>query len=144
MTVDLRKNGAKTRGKPFEPGNPGRPKGARHKTTLAIEALLDGEAEALTHKAVEMAMNGDSVALRLCLERLCPPRKDRPISFELPPISNASHLPKAAIGLLQAVADGEVTPDEAGNVMRLIEGAGKAIELGELADRMAALEAKSK
>jgi hypothetical protein len=91
-----------------------------------------------------MAMNGDSVALRLCLERLCPPRKDRPISFELPPISNASHLPKAAIGLLQAVADGEVTPDEAGNVMRLIEGAGKVIELDELADRIAALEAKSK
>jgi hypothetical protein len=144
MTADLRKNAARTRGRPFEPGNPGRPKGARHKTTLAVETLLDGEAEALTRKAVEMAMSGDSVALRLCLERLCPPRKDRPISFELPPISNASHLPKAALGLLQAVADGEVTPDEAGNVMRLIEGAGNTIELGELVDRIAALETKSK
>jgi ribosomal protein L37AE/L43A len=49
---------------------------------------------------------------------------------------------KAAIGLLQSVADGEVTPDEAGNVMRLIEGAGKAIELGELVNRIAALEGR--
>ena len=64
------------RGGRFKPGNPGRPKGARHKTTLAIEALLDGEAEALTRKAIELAKAGDLVALRLCLDRICPPRKD--------------------------------------------------------------------
>jgi hypothetical protein len=33
-----------------------------------------------------------------------------------------------------------MTPDEAGNVMRLIEGVGKAIEIGELEARIAALE----
>jgi Family of unknown function (DUF5681) len=138
----------KQRGRPFQKGqsgNPaGMPKGTRHKATRAIEALLEGEAEALTRKAVEMALQGDGTALRLCLERLCPPRKDRPVSFELPPISNASHLPKAAIGLLQAVADAEVTPEEAGGVMRLIDGAGKAIEVGELAERIAALEGRIK
>ena len=40
----------KQRGRPFEPGtsgNPaGRPKGARNKAAVAMEALLDGEAEA--------------------------------------------------------------------------------------------------
>ena len=66
-------------------GNPsGRPRGARNKTTLAVEALLDGEAEVLTRKAIERAKDGDSVALRLCLERILPPRKDRPVSFALP------------------------------------------------------------
>ena len=65
-----RKNASKTRGKPFQPGNPGRPKGARHKTTLAIETLLDGEAESLTRKAIEMAKGGDMTALRLCLDRI--------------------------------------------------------------------------
>jgi hypothetical protein len=90
-----------------------------------------------------MALKGDGTALRLCLERICPPRRDRPISFELTPISNAQHLPQAAIGLLQAVASGEVTPEEAGSVMRLIEGAGKAIEIGELEARIATLEARS-
>ncbi len=39
--------------------------GARHKATVAAEALLDGEAEALTRKAVEMALAGDGTALRL-------------------------------------------------------------------------------
>jgi hypothetical protein len=42
-------------GVPFKPGhsgNPnGRPKGVRNKTTLAVEALLDGEAEAITRKS---------------------------------------------------------------------------------------------
>ena len=71
-------------------GNPsGRPRGARNKTTLAVEALLDGEAEVLTRKAVERAKEGDSVALRLCLERILPPRKDRPVSFALPKIESA-------------------------------------------------------
>jgi len=59
----------------FAPGNTGRPKGARHKATRAAQALLDGEAEALTRKAVEAALEGDTVALRICLERIAPARK---------------------------------------------------------------------
>ncbi|HWN80221.1 MAG TPA: DUF5681 domain-containing protein [Bradyrhizobium sp.] len=71
-------------------GNPkGRPKGSRNAATLACEALLDGQAEALTQKAIQMALDGDPVALRLCLDRLCPPRRDRPVSFPLPPITGA-------------------------------------------------------
>ena len=46
-----RKNAEKTRGRPFEKGNPGRPEGARNKTTLAAQVLLDGEAENITRKA---------------------------------------------------------------------------------------------
>jgi hypothetical protein len=57
----MRKNAKNTRGKPFQPGNAGRPKGTRNKTTLALEALLDGEAEALTRKAIEMALTGDGL-----------------------------------------------------------------------------------
>ena len=49
-----------------------RPKGARNRATLAAETLLDGEAEALTRKAVELALAGDTTALRLCLERVLP------------------------------------------------------------------------
>jgi hypothetical protein len=56
--------------KPGQSGNPaGKPKGARHKTTLAMEALLEGEAEGPTRKAVEMALAGDTTAMRLCFER---------------------------------------------------------------------------
>jgi len=81
----------KQRGRPFvkgQSGNPrGKPKGLRNRATIAAEALLDGEAEALTRKAVEMALGGDTVALRLCLERLMPPRRDRPVAVPLPQIT---------------------------------------------------------
>jgi hypothetical protein len=57
-------------------GNPkGRPAGARNKATQTAELLLDGEAEALTRRAVELALAGDGMALRLCLERIIPPRR---------------------------------------------------------------------
>jgi hypothetical protein len=62
MTEQPRKNAIKTPGRPFEHGNPGRPKGSRNKATLAAEALLDGEAETLTHKAIELAKGGDTTA----------------------------------------------------------------------------------
>ena len=80
-------------GKPFTPGcsgNPaGRPKGARNRSTLALETLLDGQAEALTQKAIELALAGDMAALRLCLDRILPARKDRPVSIEMPTIDTA-------------------------------------------------------
>jgi Family of unknown function (DUF5681) len=77
-----------TRGRPFEKeqsGNhAGRPPGTRHKVSLAAEALLDGKSEALTRKAIDLALAGDTTALRLCLERILPPRKSRKVALELP------------------------------------------------------------
>lgn len=130
----------KTRGKPFAAGNPGRPKGARTRATMAAEALLDGEAEGLTRKAVEMALAGDNVALRLCLERLVPPRRDRPIVFDLPVISSAADHPTALAAVLAAVAAGELTPSEAEAFANIMELHRRAIETAEHDARLAALE----
>jgi len=69
---------------PGQSGNPhGRPRGARNRATIAAETLLDGEAYALTRKAIDLAKQGDTAALRLCIERILPARKDRPVSFEM-------------------------------------------------------------
>jgi hypothetical protein len=68
----------------FSTGNPGKPRGARHRATQAALALLSGEAEGLKRKAVELALAGDVTALRLCLERLVPPCREAPISLDLP------------------------------------------------------------
>jgi|HubBroStandDraft_4_1064222.scaffolds.fasta_scaffold832612_1 hypothetical protein len=135
-----RKNASKTRGKPFQPGNPGRPKGARHKTTLAIETLLDGEAESLTRKAIEMAKGGDITALRLCLDRIAPARKDRTIAFELPPVSTVADIVIASGALLLAVAEGDLTPSEAGELSKLLDGHRLAMTTAELEARIAKLE----
>jgi len=83
-----RNNVAKTRGRPFKLGNPGPPKGARHKATIAASSALDGEGEALIRKAVELALARDTVALRLCLERILPPRRERPVCFRLPTLQS--------------------------------------------------------
>ena len=127
--------------KPGQSGNPkGKPMGARHKATLAAEELLDGEAEALTRKAVDLALGGDTTALRLCLERILPPRKGRPIVFTLPNVTNSGDLRAAALAILGAVSEGDISPEEAAAVAPLIEGARKAMETDELSRRLEALE----
>lgn len=136
----------KQRGRPFKPGesgNPsGKPKGALNRATMAAQALLDGEAEGLTRKAVEMALDGNMAALRLCLERLLPPRKERPLAVKLPDISDAGDLPKLTAALLAAVASGELTAGEAAGLSSLAANHGKALELAELERRITALEEK--
>ena len=89
------KNGRNTAGK-FTSGNSGRPKGARNKKTLAIESLLEGQAEALTQTAISKALDGDSMALRLCMERIAPAPKDNPVVFALPNMNNALDASQAA------------------------------------------------
>lgn len=132
---------ADTRFKPGKSGNPsGRPKGSRNATTLAIEALLDGQAEALTQKAVELALAGDMGALRLCLDRIMPARKDRPVTFQLPPIGTAQDAARASSAVLAAVATGELTPADAGEISKLIDTWVRAFETAELAERLERLE----
>jgi hypothetical protein len=138
--TDPRKNAKRTRGKPFQAGNPGRPKGARHKTTLAIEALLDGEAEELTRVAIKKAKGGDMIALRLCLDRLAPARKDRHVSFELPKIEQAADAAKASAAIVKAVADGEITPSEASELTRVLESYSRILEVADHEERLKRLE----
>jgi len=132
------------RWKKGESGNPsGRPVGARHKTTLAVEALLDGEADTLTRKAIELAQAGDLTALRLCLDRIAPPRRDRPVSLPLPKVETAGDSLKAIATVVDALGAGEVTPSEAGDVVRVLEVFAKSAEMIALEARIKALEDKS-
>ena len=114
------KNGRNTAGQ-FAAGNTGRPKGSRNKATVAIESLLQGQAEALMQTAVTKALDGDSVALRLCMERIAPAPRDNTVHFSLPPMINANDTSEAAGSVLRAVSDGELTPIEATRVMGLID-----------------------
>ena len=138
-------NADKMQGTKFVPGRSGNPagkaKGTRNRTTLAIEALLAGEAEELTRKAIEMAKEGDGPALRMCLDRLAPPRKDAPVCFDLPPIKSVADTVEASSALLSAVAGGDVTPDEAARIMSLLTSHKVLVETGEFERRLEALEA---
>ena len=130
--------------KPGQSGNPaGRPKGARHRTTVAIEALLDGEGEAITRKAIEAAKAGDMVAIRLVLDRICPPRKTRPIHIELPSVQDASGVAEAQQEVLRAACAGELLLDEAQALSGLLEGRRQALETQELEARLSELEGRA-
>lgn len=130
-----------TRFKPGQSGNPkGRPPGARNRATMAAQELLDGEVEGLTRKVIQMALDGDAVALRLCLERIVPPRRDRPVEFRLPPMRSAEDAVQATAALIEAVANGDLTPMEATDLGKLVESYTKALELSDIARRLDRLE----
>ncbi|NBT88666.1 MAG: hypothetical protein EBT51_10250 [Flavobacteriaceae bacterium] len=136
------KNGRNTAGQ-FSTGNSGRPRGSRNKTTLAIESLLQGQAEALTQTAIKKALEGDSIGLRLCMDRIAPPPKDASITFSMPNMHNALDAAAAAGSVLRAVSEGELTPIEATRVMGLIDSFRRTLELTEIEERLRVLEAAS-
>ena len=135
------------RGRPFPPGvsgNPkGRPRGSRNKTTLIAKALRSGEAEALTRNIIERALHGDAVALRICLDRLLPRRRDRRVQFELPELA-AGDVVEASRAVLAACAAGALSPREATDVMSLVATHVRALEVSELRARRTALERERK
>ena len=136
-------NGHDTAGR-FAAGNTGRPAGARNRTTMAVFDLLEGQAQALTQRAVELALGGDTTALRLCLDRIAPPRKDSPVTFPLPRMTSAHDAAEAAGAVLQAVSSGELTQVEGAQVMALVDSFRRTLEITELEARIAALEGGSK
>jgi hypothetical protein len=140
--MTARKYAGKTRGRPFQPGNPGKPPGSRHKTTLAVESLLDGEAEKLTRKAIKLALAGDTIALRLCLERIAPARKGRAAPFALPTIRTTGDVVAAQAAITAAMAAGELSPTEAVEVASVVELQRRSIETAEIEGRLAALETR--
>jgi len=133
------KNGRNTAGQ-FSIGNSGRPRGSRNKAKIAIESLLHGQAEALTQTAINKALEGDSVALRLCMDRIAPPPKDASVTFSMPTMNNVLDASEAAGSVLKAVSEGELTPIEAMRVMELIDSYRRTFELTEIEKRLQALE----
>jgi len=130
------------RGRPFEKGRSGNPggrrRGCRNRATLAATALLEGEAEALTRKAVEMALDGDPTAMRLCMERVLAPCRERTVEFNLPPIEGTRNeatsgpSPREVAWTMDAVtaalAQGELTPGEAEKIAGVVDTFVRAIE----------------
>jgi F0F1-type ATP synthase gamma subunit len=105
-----------------ESGNPaGRPRGARNRTTVLLENLFAEDAEAIARKAIELAKAGEIAALRMCLDRLVPARKDEPVVFDLQPLDTAADSVAAAARIVAAVADGDLTPSEAMDVAKVID-----------------------
>ena len=134
----------KIRGRPFQRGNPGRPRGSKNRTTRLLEELVAGEGERLAQKAVELALAGNVKCLHFCLDRLMPRRTGRPLDFTLPAINEARDIAAAIAAITTAVNDGNLTAEEAGQLMQILNGYAKALETYDFAARIAALESQMK
>jgi hypothetical protein len=140
----LPKPPGRVRGRPFERGRSGNPAGRRagslNKTTAAAAALLAGESEALTRKAVELALVGDPTAMRLCLERILPACRERAVNFALPPIESAADIAAAMKAVTSALADGAITPGEAATLAAVVDTFVRAIETSDFDRRLQLVE----
>jgi hypothetical protein len=107
---------------------------------MAAQELLDGEADVLTRKVIELAKDGDRHALRLCLERIIPVRRNRAIQLSLPPVNGVGDLPKVVLSISAATASGTMTPAEAADLVTVFEAYRQATETADLAERVRRLE----
>jgi len=126
---------------PGQSGNPaGRPKGARGKAALFAEELFAGEAENIIRSAIDLAKKGDTAAVRVCLDRVAPRRRDRAVCFELPPLHSAASVLSALADIAAAVSVGDLTPAEADNISKLLDRYMRTLEHVEFEQRLAKLE----
>lgn len=126
------------RGRPFEPGNAGRPRGSRNRATLMIEAVSEGEAETFVSRAKQLALDGDRFFLRFFLERLLP--RERTVKFELRDIQKTEDAAAGIAQVLRQVADGRLTAKEGADVVAVINSMRQALDQADLEKRLEALE----
>lgn len=141
MTENSGPKQARGRFKPGQSGNPGgKAPGTRHRVTQLVEAMIEGEAETLTQTAIGLAKAGDPTLLRALLDRLAPPRKERPVQVALPPLQSPQDAPAVARALIEAASAGEIAPGEAQGIAGLLESYRRQSELACIEARLQALE----
>src|SRR5262249_44783024 len=125
----------------------GRPRGSRNKATLLADQIFDEKlfgddkkADAIISKAIALAEGGDTTCIRLCLDRIAPVRKDRPVCFELPNMREAKDAVNASPAVVRAVAAGHLTPSEAAELSKVVDGYARSLQAAEFEERITKLE----
>src|SRR5450432_3188464 len=110
---------------PGQSGNPaGKKPGTRNRATVLREALAEGEDIATARIVIDKALAGDAVAARFIVDRLTPRPRGRAIALDLP----EGDMVAAFDRTIAATAKGEITPDEALTVTRVLDGRVKALK----------------
>jgi hypothetical protein len=144
MTVESSPRSKSGRFQKGHSGNPaGKLKGTPNKTTALAQQLIDSEAETLVRKLIELAKAGDLTCLRICLERLVPPKKSPPMEIALPQVNAVADIPKLFAALSTKVGEGAITTSEVGVLIDLAESTRRSLEAVEFEQRISALEQKT-
>jgi hypothetical protein len=91
---------------------------------------VGSESRTIIAKTIVLAENGDTACIRLCLDRMLPVRKDRPVWFDLPEIKEARDAVKASAAIVEAVASGDLTPSEASELSKVVDSFARSIAGG--------------
>jgi hypothetical protein len=132
-----------SRGRPFQPGNQmgrGRPRGSRNQSSATHQKILAEYADPLIRKCIAMALKENPVAMRACMERLLPLRREQPVQFKLPKVRTSAEADEALNMLLRSVARGQLTPTETKQIAEILDGKRRMIETVELEQRIQMLE----
>ena len=122
-------------------GNPaGRPRGARNKRTLLAESMFDADSPALITRLIEVAKEGDVAALRLCIDRICPPQRERPVGLELPQMTTAADAAAAIGAIMQGIGDGDLGAQEAAELAKVVASFSQSIATANLEQRLLEIE----
>jgi hypothetical protein len=114
---------------PGHSGNPaGKKAGTRNRATVLREALADGEDTAAARIVIDKALSGDAVAARFIVGRLMPRPRGREIALDLPDGGTAADVLACSNATIAAMAAGEITPDEALTVTRVLDGRLRALK----------------
>ena len=125
-----------TGGKP----GPGRPKGERARLAAALDTIASADAEAVLTALLTAAKGGDVAAARVILDRLWPPPKGRAVELDLPPVEDATGLVAAMAQVVAAMAEAQITPDEAKVIAAVLSEQRAALEVEDLSERLRTLE----
>lgn len=126
----------------FLPGNRGRPPGTKHRLTKALDGPLNESGEAIVRKVIELALLGDTAALRMCLDRIVPVQKARTVHIDLPVLRTARDALEAKAQIVEATAAGELDLEQGNELARLVDNFAEAHRLIALEERLASLEAR--
>jgi hypothetical protein len=111
------------RGKPFEPGNKfgkGRPPGSRNKRTLMMDAIKE-HGESIVKQCVVMALKGNPVAMRICMDPLARDSESSKQKFRLPPGKSIQDLPLAIQQLILGIAEKKISSQDAITIANMLE-----------------------
>jgi len=129
---------------PFEKGqsgNPaGRPRGSRSRATMALQDMLERDAESIARTAINLAKHGNIAALRICMDRLLPPRRHEPVTLDLPALDKVADTVAATSAIVAAVAAGDLTAAEAADLAKVVDVHVQALATAAFEARLARLE----
>jgi hypothetical protein len=131
---------------PYEkghPGGPGRPRGSRNKGHAEIDAIAHQSLEQAVKEIGRRAADGETDAARLLFARVWPRAEGRTIGIDLPPLEKPADLVTAYSALLAAIAAGEISPEQALRLGKVMEGQRLALESTTLESRLTALEERT-